>query len=159
MRLYNIGHGSNHFQTLRKYCLQLDHQIDALKRFIDNFNANYIILNLPDTKGRTYYNPEQLISLGILKTDLEHPEIYTSIDPTKMITHQVIDNVYQKNLYIYGNHAKIIPQGFAVRHDGYKTDQTTKYSIIPLANSGSYYTLKDFVINTINNDEVTTEIT
>jgi len=159
MRLYNIGHGSNHFQTLRKYCLQLDHQIDALKRFIDNFNANYIILNLPDTKNRTYYNSEQLISLGILKTDSEHPEIYTSIDPTKMITHQVIDNVYQKNLHIYGDPAKIIPQGFAVRHDGYRADQTTKYSIIPLANSGSYYTLKDFVINTINNDEVTTEIT
>lgn len=159
MRLYNIGHGSNHFQTLRKYCLQLDHQIDTLKRFIDNFNANYIILNLPDTKGRFYYSPTQLVSLGILKTDLQHPDTYISIDPTKMITHQVIDNVYQKKLCIWGEPDKIIPQGFAVRHDGYGTDQTTKYSIIPLANSGSYYTLKDFIINTINNDEVATEIT
>ena len=159
MRLYNIEHGSNHLQTFRKYCLQLDHQIDALKRFIDNFNANYIILNLPDTKNRTYYSPEQLLSLGILKSDLEHSETYASIDPTKMITHQVIDNVYQKNLYIYGDQTKIVPQGFAVRHDGYRTDQTTKYSIIPLANSGSYYILKDFIIKTISNDDVTTEIT
>lgn len=159
MRLYNIGHGFNHFQALRKYCLQLDHQIDTLKRFIDNFNANYIILNLPDTKNRTYYSSEQLISLGILNTDSQHPEIYTSIDPTKMTTHQVIDNVYQKNLHISGEYDKIIPQGFAVRHDGYRTDQTTKYSIIPLANSGSYYILKDFIINTINNDDVTAEIT
>ena len=101
MRLYNIGHGSNHLQTFRKYCLQLDHQIDTLKRFIENFNANYVILNLPDTKNRTYYSPEQLVSLGILKSDLEDPETYISIDPTKMITKKTyIFMAIQLKLYL-----------------------------------------------------------
>lgn len=174
MRLYNVEWDTYPVQTLKKYCIQLDHRIDALKRFIDNFNANYIVLNLPDDKKREYYNTQQLEQLKILLKTRQDDEDYSFIDPTKMITHQVIDNVYQKDLYIYNSDLptdsgetypepsrikEVIPQGFAVRHDGYNTDQTTKYSIIPLANSGSYYTLKDFVIKEINADSVITEIT
>lgn len=161
MRLYSVENGLNQIQLLKKYCLQLDHQIDTLKRFINNFNANYIILNLPDNQSRYYYNNQQLEQLGILLRDENSNEQnppYKYINPEKMLTHQVLDNVYEKDLYIY-NTQKLIPQGFAVRHDGYNVDQTINYSIIPLANSGSYYTVQDFVIKEIGNNSVTTEIT
>ena len=156
MRLYSIKNGIKQLQVLKKYCIQLDNRINALKRFIDNFNANYVVLNLPDTHGRVYYNNDQLETIGIL---VKRDNQYSFINPSKMITHQVIDNTYQKDLFIYGNEQDRVPQGFAVRHDGYNTEQEANYSIIPLANSGSYYTVSDFQVEEIDGDNIICKVT
>lgn len=149
MRLYNTTN-NNSLQTLKKYCIQLDRRINTIKRFIDNFNANYIVLNLPDahSPARFYFSDSQLEQIGIL---IKEGTNYKYINPEKMTTHQVIDNTYQRDLFIYTSDEEkpLIPQGFAVRHDGYNTDQTVNYSIIPLANSGSYYTINNFIVTSI----------
>jgi len=148
MKLYSIN-STNNKQVLKKNIVDLDKRINALRDYIDIFNANYQILNLSNQEGQSYYSDQQLRDIQIIYND--------TIWPKKMRTHQIWDNTTGRDISISGTH-KILYPGFALRHDGYNSDQSVNFSIIPLASSGAYYVLKDLSISSFINNQLTLQM-
>lgn len=138
MKLYSSQQAQN-FQLLKKYCFDVDADIQDIVNFIDTFNANYIVLNKNAVNDSTiqYYTEAQLTTIGIL--DISN----SLLDITKMSPHQIVQNIFKKTMYVqYNSRRDEIPQGYALRHDGFKSDGTIAYSIISLSSSGSYYVVQ-----------------
>lgn len=141
MRLYSADLKLDNDTLFKKYCLNLDQKINSVVNFIDNFNPNYLLVNTPNNYGQTFYSTENLYNLGILIQ--ENNILY--INPNKLKAHEVVSNTFQQDVFIYGT-TIVVPQGSAVRCDGFNGD-SAQYSIIPLASSGSYYVLKNIQIS------------
>ena len=131
-------------QTYAKYCLEVDQDILSVCNFIDNFNPNYNILNRNFQPGTTttslYYTTEQLVTLGIL--NIQNNTIKVCVD--KMLTHQIVENTFGQTIIAgystdtLDTYSQEVPQGYAVRHDGYQNN-IAMFTVISLASSGSYY--------------------
>ena len=139
-------------QLVKKYIKELNNSINAIMHFIDTFNPNYKLLNTPAPTGKTYFTDDQLANLGILD------QFHSTINPEAMKPHYVINNSYGHDYTITGT-SELIPQGYAVRHDGYNSDGETEYSIISLASSGTFYVIQDFVISSYSPTGTTCNIT
>lgn len=137
MELYS----ANDYQLISKYCLSLEKEIQSIINFIDTFNPNYILLNrVSDTEQQSYYyTDDQLRYLDIINDTSVTPYINLS----KMRPHQIVENHYGKELSIKRNGIilanETLPQGYALRHDGYNENQIAQYTIISLASSGTYF--------------------
>lgn len=149
-------------QYLQKSCLDIDRNINALVHYIDNFCPNYRILNLPNSNNFTYIPNNMLGPTGA--NIVFNREGHTWVNPDNMHPHNVLDNTFQEDIGI-GNttspswaNAKKVPEGYALRHDGYDSNGNVKYSIISLASSGTYYVIDSFIITNISNSTVTTNI-
>lgn len=163
MKLYNVQE-INHYQVWSKYCNDLDNSINAIVNYIDLFCPNYRILNLPNKDNLCYLSNDQLHQADILEFgDTPDGHIYVNLGYMK--PHNVLDNTFQEEIGISGSYTWAqtvkIPQGYALRHDGYDSEGNIKYSIVSLASSGSYYVIDSFTITNIDtaNSKVTTQLT
>lgn len=152
MKFFNRNPYHKAYKTYTKYCYELDNDIISVCNFIDVFNPNYMILNrkyqYQSGIQYSYYSNEQLIQLKILNylnVDINNDgenDIVIYVD--KMLMHQIVENTFGKTIYVgYSDNDNVnalqaVPQGYAVRHDGFK-DNKAIYTIISLASSGSYY--------------------
>lgn len=137
MKLYS----ANDYQLISKYCLSLEKEIQSIINFIDTFNPNYILLNrVSDSEQQSYYyTDDQLRYLDIINDT----SIPSYINLSKMRPHQIVENHYGKELSIKRDGTilanETLPQGYALRHEGYNENQIAQYTIISLASSGTYF--------------------
>ena len=137
MELYS----ANDYQLISKYCLSLEKEIQFIVNFIDAFNPNYILLNrVSDSEQQSYYyTDDQLRYLDIINDTSITPYVNLS----KMRPHQIVENHYGKELSIKRNGVILtdekLPQGYALRHEGYNGNQVAQYTIVSLASSGTYF--------------------
>ena len=75
-----------------------------------------------------------------------------------MHLHQIIENTFGKNIYfrLKDNETEettkshIIEQGYAICHDGFKSDGSISYSVLPLSPSGGYYIVANKILENID---------
>ena len=137
-------------QLISKYIQDLEYSINSIINFVDTFNPNYILLNTPNKEGTRYFSDQELAAANIFQTN--------TVYPNNMRPHYVLNNSYGGDINI-ANSTITVPQGFAVRHDGYTSEGETVYSVISLASSGTYYIVDSFTISAINTSSVTCQIT
>lgn len=135
-------------QLLSKYVKSIDTSIQSVVNFIDTFYRNYILVNRAsdyrDDNNRSvfYYTDAQLVWLDVID-DEEEP---TYINLSKMRPHQVVENHYgiPLNIKYNGNLlTEVVPQGYALRHEGFDSEGNAHYGVISFASSGAYYILQD----------------
>jgi hypothetical protein len=151
MKLYSIKATNSieaQNQLLSKYVKSIDTSIQAVVDFIDIFYRNYILVNRAsdyrddNNNSVFYYTDAQLVYLDIIN-DVEDP---TYINLSKMRPHQIVENHFGTSLNIKYNGSLLsetIPQGYALRHEGFDSEGNVHYSVISFASSGAYYILQD----------------
>lgn len=140
MRFYLESDLNHSYQTWKKYFFEYDYAINAVNNYIDNFNANYILLNYAyDTEQKyAFYNDNVLnttLQILVPSTDASYVK---RINAFKLRLHQGIINQYGGDIIVYEDaqlsKSVILPEGFAVVR---LTE--TDYLYVALSASGSFY--------------------
>lgn len=146
MKIYSFDSEQSQ-QLIKKTYKELDNEITNIVNYIDNFIPNYVILNRKYTTDNiiaSFYPTDSsgFINNIVYRND-EDEKIYINLP--NMLPHQLVENTFGEDIYVIinGSTTETVPQGFAVCHNGYDSEDNILYSILPLSPSGGYFILTD----------------
>ena len=131
------------WQMIKKYCVDLDSNIQTLQHYIDFKNPNYIILNYVynNQNEENFYSVQNLIDLEICRTD-ENLAV-TGINIDKLYAGQIIYNNFGTTLSLYNNNILLditLLPGFALFK---MLSLNPSFLIIALDSEGDFYIISN----------------